>query len=610
MILSSDKTNISAMTGGRTAHPLLISLANISMEFRNKASSHAFLLLALLPIPKYIHKNKKIRGMLESRLYHQCLDIILAPLKAAAQFGAMLSDPLGNLRWCFTPLASFIVDTPEAQLISCVGGKSSPVTTAYHKQFGDNFRHPARTGSLTLTTINKINNSQTALESLEKYEKTAKSYRLNGVQLPFWRDWPLSSDPSTFLTSEPLHHWHKQFWDHDVKWCIHILGGPEIDFRFSVLHNRTGFRHFHEGISRLKQVTGREQRDIQRYILVVIADAVPPRFLIAIRALLDFCYLAQSHMINEEVCNHISNALSLFHRHKQAILDAGARRGKKDVIDNWYILKLELLQSVAPTVRLNGAPHQWSADFTEHAHIDVVKEPVRSGNNRAHESQICRYLDRLEKVRNFTLWTSIRDTGVEFRATSSEEENAEDERADDIISTTAELLPFLWTSGYHAGTPQVIDYFHRADLIKRGLLNQAQLCPPRTFQSAENTVYHLSRDPSYRQMIADTAQLYNIPDLPAAIGSFILRINNNPTNSINSVGEKRLIHHDNLPVSRLQIWTKLRMQTMSYHHPHSKLAPYTLIAAPPSSTWPHGCFDSAIFNIDPSQKWPHCGISG
>jgi hypothetical protein len=56
-ILSLDKTNISAMTGGRIAHPLLISLANVDMSFRMKASNHIFLLLALLPVPKFIHKN-------------------------------------------------------------------------------------------------------------------------------------------------------------------------------------------------------------------------------------------------------------------------------------------------------------------------------------------------------------------------------------------------------------------------------------------------------------------------------------------------------------------------------------------------------------------------
>jgi hypothetical protein len=52
------------------------------------------------------------------------------------------------------------------------------------------------------------------------------------------------------------------FWGHDVKWCIHVLGAAEIDFRFSVLHPHTGFRHFKEGISKLKQVTGWEHRDL------------------------------------------------------------------------------------------------------------------------------------------------------------------------------------------------------------------------------------------------------------------------------------------------------------------------------------------------------------
>lgn len=620
VILSSDKTNISAMTGGRSAHPLLISLANISSEYRNKDLNNAYLLLALLPIPKFIHRSRKIRGMLEARLYHHCLDIVLAPLKAAAQLGVLLSDPLGNLRWCFTPLASFIVDTPEAQLISCVGGKTSPVTMANYQQFGDDFRHPSRTGSITLNTINKIRMLANTEEPLEMYENAAKSYRLNGVQLPFWRDWTLSSDPSSFLTSEPLHHWHRQFWDHDTKWCIYMLGAAEIDFRFSVLHNHSGYRHFKEGISGLKQVTGREQRDIQRYIIVVIADAVPPQFLVAIRALLNFHYLAQSPVINEGVCQNISNALSLFHQHKGAILDSGARRGKKGSLNHWQIPKLELFQSVVSNIQLNGVACQWSADFTEHAHIRVVKEPCRSGNNHSYETQICRYLDRLEKIRNFSLFTSIREAGVKFGALKStqEEEGEEEELGDDfIVSTTSELLPFLWTSGYNTGTSRVPDYFHTADLVKKGLSglsrgSHSSLKPPRTYQCAENLVYHLIRDPAYsKKTITEVAQLYNIHDLSPAIGSFILCISSDPTNGhIRSVGGRRRIHRDILPVSHIQIWKKVRIQTTAYHHPHNKLNPYTINAAPPSSSWPYGQFDSAIFNIDPSKKWPQSGLLG
>jgi Plavaka transposase len=77
--------------------------------------------------------------MLEACLYHHCLDVVLAPLKAAAQLGVMLLDLLKNIYWCFMPLASFIIDTPEAQLISCVGRNTLPVTMANYTQFGDSF---------------------------------------------------------------------------------------------------------------------------------------------------------------------------------------------------------------------------------------------------------------------------------------------------------------------------------------------------------------------------------------------------------------------------------------------------------------------------------------
>ena len=94
------------MTGGHVAHPLLISLANLFMDFRMKGSNHAFLLLALLPVPKFIHKDWPIRGVLESHMIHECLDFILQLLKKAAEVGIMMSDPAGSLRHVFTPLAA------------------------------------------------------------------------------------------------------------------------------------------------------------------------------------------------------------------------------------------------------------------------------------------------------------------------------------------------------------------------------------------------------------------------------------------------------------------------------------------------------------------------
>ncbi|KAG1766104.1 hypothetical protein EDD22DRAFT_845149 [Suillus occidentalis] len=139
IILSSDKTNITNMTGGCVAHPLLISLANIKMVAQNKASSNAFLLTALLPIAEFLHLVKWMQSVLKAHLVHQCLDILLELLKQAACIRWMMSDPLGKLRYCFTPLASYIVNTPKACMPTCVQGKTSPVTMAMYENFGDAF---------------------------------------------------------------------------------------------------------------------------------------------------------------------------------------------------------------------------------------------------------------------------------------------------------------------------------------------------------------------------------------------------------------------------------------------------------------------------------------
>ncbi|KAH9170179.1 hypothetical protein EDB89DRAFT_2072170 [Lactarius sanguifluus] len=290
IVLSSDKTNISAMTGGRVTHLLLMSLANLLMGFCMKGTNHAFLLLALLPVPKFIHKDSKTH---------------------AAQFGIMMSDPLGSLRYVFTPLASYIVDVAEAVVLTGVGGKTSHVTMASHKQFGDPFWHEPRTASTTLAQLHALE-AKVNPWHLKTYIKEAKKFRLNGVHRPFWHDWPLS-EPSKFLTPEPLHHWHKMFWDHDTKWCICTL---------------KGFRRFCEGVSKLKQVTGREHRDIQCYLVVVITDAVSKDFLIAVRSLMDFRYLTQAPEISERDCVSIDNALQGFHDHKSSIISAGAQTGK------------------------------------------------------------------------------------------------------------------------------------------------------------------------------------------------------------------------------------------------------------------------------------------
>ncbi|KAF9035863.1 hypothetical protein BJ165DRAFT_1355211, partial [Panaeolus papilionaceus] len=561
-VLSSDKTNISSGTGNRVAHPLLISLANIAAEFRNKATNHAFLLLALIPIPRFIYPKSKIRGVLEARLFHQCLDLVLHPLKEAARVGIMLSDPLGNSRWCFTPCAAYIDEW-----------------------------------------------------DLEAYEKESMKHRLNGVHQPFWRDWDLSN-PAVFLTSEPLHHWHRMFWDHDAKWCINAVGAGEIDFRFSILQRHTGYRHFKEGISSLKQVTGRDQRDIQRYIIPVAAGAVSANFMTAIRALLDFRYLAQAPLISDDICRMIDESLSIFHQFKQAIIDAGARQGEKGrKLTHWQIPKLEFMQSVTLGVRLSGSPIQWSADTTEHAHIRLVKDPSRASNKHNYEAQIVRSLDRQDKVMNFDLATAVRDAGVD--GSSPGENDLDDYTAtDDTINTTAELLSLISSvrtlPGSHAGaaginTYGITNYFYKAALLTKGIDPSAKV-PFRTVQSSPTTAFHLSRDPQLGiHTVDEVAKLFDIPDFQSAISRYVSSMEANYPNTFlsefSSTGMST--HHPRSLPDKVQVWTSLRLQSTSYHHPHPILLPVTLKAEPQL-----GGHDSAIFCVNAPSQWPQSGLTG
>jgi hypothetical protein len=63
-----------------------------------------------------------MHGVLEDRLVHKCLSIVLKPLMIATEASIMMSDLVGNVQHCFTPLAAYIVDTQRQPcLCACVG---------------------------------------------------------------------------------------------------------------------------------------------------------------------------------------------------------------------------------------------------------------------------------------------------------------------------------------------------------------------------------------------------------------------------------------------------------------------------------------------------------
>lgn len=227
------------MSGNHVAHPVLISLANINTSICSKTTLHTYLLLALLPIAKFTHKTTRVRSLLQDQLVHEALNIVLSPLKMAVSVGVMMSDPVGNLHYCFTPIALWIVDMPEECLLVAIGPKASLITTATSNNFGDPYQHLPRTATKTLTAI-RVACSKRSPTDYKHFLEAIKQLSLNGVIKPFWLGWALSN-PCDFITVEPLHHFHRFTWDHDVKWCIVVVGAEELDFRFTIIQTLVGY---------------------------------------------------------------------------------------------------------------------------------------------------------------------------------------------------------------------------------------------------------------------------------------------------------------------------------------------------------------------------------
>ncbi|KAG2129257.1 uncharacterized protein EDB93DRAFT_1243436 [Suillus bovinus] len=421
-ILSSDKTTISSLTGDHVAHPLLISLANLHMNTHSKLSTHSFVLTVLLPVPKFVHKKKHMKGVLQDRLIHQCLSIILHPLKQAAEHGIILSDPIGS-----TTLAQLAVICSHADP-----------------------------------------------NDLEAYFREAQKFCLNG----------------------PI----------------------------------TGFQHFREGILKLKQVTGHCHHDIQQSIIAVIC------------ALMQFCYLVQLLHINKNNLKLISGDLDEFHTMKDTIIAAGAHwRHHNKAINNWHIPKLELMQSIVPSIHNSGVISQWTADITEYAQITEIKDPARSSNN----------------CRRFELATNLLDHDQSLH---SQVQDVNVDPQDDVDTDTDETI----------------------DIQMNGPKLQHMDSVPLPLCSfiIECTAFHLSYDSAIRKVtVNEIADKFGLPDLWSAIADYLQHEATFGHQYIHPIGGPRRAEHSAiLSFDNLQVWIKIWLQDTEFHNPRSKLLSCHVIA--------------------------------
>lgn len=534
VILGSDKTHLTVGQGDKECHAIYMSCGNIKKAIRTKIGARCWMMIAQVPLAKF--EETKYQGVLEKRVLNQCLDVVLAGLKQSARTAVDIADPNGCIRKVRTFLLAYIADLPEQQALACVRTSYAPSSLAGPSSLGDSAAHALRYGEATLTAIQEIKDRLTefgAEDDIGLFKKACEGYGLNGVEKPFWRDW-LHADPSQFFPPEPLHQLFKFFLDHVLEWAISLLGNKEFDRRLSCLQPRLGMRHFEDGVTRFKQHTCKEARDILSVFLAIIAGhpKITTGIMKAMRAFVDFVYLTMYPSHSTVTLGYLEDALKKFHRNKRYIADAGVRNGSKQK-GEFHIPKIELMQHVKRMIISLGSAPQFSSEQTERLHIDMAKEPYRHTNRRDFAEQMCRFLDREEKTRQFEAlqeWASLGDWST--------------------FDHAAKEKAFQKLAGKFLPTP-VRDVFQ----------GKSALCN-------ETTAFQLRQKPNGKGLsLFEVQSQYRIPTFIEDLRRHFL----GPS-----------AHHSTIiPFSNLSTWWRVRVQLKDPQDTDVLLPPLTIQATPP-----------------------------
>ena len=126
--------------------------------------------------------------------------------------------------------------------------------------------------------------------------------------------------------------------------------------------------------------------------LPAIEGYVPVEMMRAIRAFLEFCYIARRDVIDTQSLRALEEALSRFHRHRVIFEECGVRA------EGFNLPRQHFLEHYPTLIRTFGAPNGLCSSITESKHIKAVKQPWRRSNRYKALGQMLLTNERLDKI--------------------------------------------------------------------------------------------------------------------------------------------------------------------------------------------------------------------
>jgi hypothetical protein len=327
---------------------------------------------------------------------------ILERLGEAGTTGIFMPTGDGQVHRNHPLVACFSGDYPEQVLTTCVPTGKCATCPTPRDEMGDYTRDE----NLGLHDLDRI------LEALDSFDddpggflQTCAEAGIKPVVDPFWKNLPYVHIYRS-ITPDILHQMYQGVLKHLIGWVTQALGALEVDARCRRLPPNHNIRHFVKGITSLSRVTGQEHDQMSRILLGLVIDAPLPgglsnvRLIRAVRALLDFLYLAQYPVHTDETLELLEDALARFHSNKNIFVDLGIR-------DAFNLPKLHFARHYVTYIKLYGTLDNFNTEYTERLHIDLAKDAYAATNHKDEFTQMTIWLQRKEQIlrhRQYVEW--------------------------------------------------------------------------------------------------------------------------------------------------------------------------------------------------------------
>ncbi|KAI0250409.1 hypothetical protein BJV78DRAFT_1283211 [Lactifluus subvellereus] len=368
IIISSDKTQLTLFRG-KSAYPVYLTLGNIPKTIRRKPSCRAQMLIGYIPITGLDHmKNQAARRHALTNLFHGCMSHFLAPIGPYGKTGIAMMSGDGVWRRCHPIFAIFVGDYPEQCLVTCTYQGRCPKCNVSPSELGENASFTPRDLKSALNAYMLADGDATT------FHAACRNAGLKPVYHPFWETLP-HTDIFRSITPDILHQLLQGVMKHLLAWVTSptALGAEEINARCQRLPLNHNVHLFSHGITCLSRVSGKEHKDICRILLGLVIELPLPngqsssRLVRAVRALLDFLYLAQFPTHTTATLVHLADALTRFHENKEIFIDLGTCK-------QFNFPKLHSLLHYQMSITLFGTTDSYDTEQTERLHIDFTKD--------------------------------------------------------------------------------------------------------------------------------------------------------------------------------------------------------------------------------------------